>query len=121
MIEGQELISFTTYNYLGMSGDPEVSAAAKEAIDKYGTSVSASRLVSGEKPIHRELEMAIANFIGAEDATVLQGDNESESLRLPGLGEDGALGVARDRRAGGECLCESGIRPAQDNSPRPRC
>jgi 7-keto-8-aminopelargonate synthetase-like enzyme len=46
-IDGRELISFATYNYLGMSGDPAVSAAAKEAIDRFGTSSSASRLVSG--------------------------------------------------------------------------
>ena len=51
-----------------MSGDPRVAAAAKEAIDRYGTSVSASRLVSGEKTIHRELERAIADFLGTEDA-----------------------------------------------------
>ena len=43
-----------------------------EAIDRYGTSVSASRLVSGEKTIHRELEQAIADFIGAEAADRLR-------------------------------------------------
>ena len=40
----------------------------KAAIDRYGTSVSASRLVSGEKPIHRDLERAIAGFLGTQDA-----------------------------------------------------
>ena len=49
MIGGRELINFSSYNYLGMSGDPAVSAAAKAAIDRYGTSASASRLVSGQK------------------------------------------------------------------------
>ncbi len=49
VINGRELISWASYNYLGMSGDPAVKAAAKEAIDRYGTSVSASRLVSGEE------------------------------------------------------------------------
>ena len=43
------MINFSSYNYLGMSGDPAVAQAAKEAIDRYGTSVSASRLVSGQK------------------------------------------------------------------------
>ena len=47
IIDGRELINFSSYNYLGMSGDPAVSAAAKAAIDRYGTSASASRLVSG--------------------------------------------------------------------------
>lgn len=64
-IGGRELINFSSYNYLGTSGDPAVSQAAKDAVDQYGTSVSASRLVSGEKSLHRELERAIASFVGA--------------------------------------------------------
>lgn len=70
---GTSLINFCSYNYLGMSGDPEVSQAAIDAINKYGTSVSASRLVSGERPLHRKLEKAIAEWIGAEDAIVFVG------------------------------------------------
>ncbi|WP_286146596.1 aminotransferase class I/II-fold pyridoxal phosphate-dependent enzyme [Arthrospira platensis] len=50
-----------------------VSQATKDAIDRYGTSASASRLLSGEKPIHRELEKAIANFIGTQDSIVYVG------------------------------------------------
>ena len=66
--EGREHITFSRYNYLGMSGDPVVSQAAKDAIDRYGTSVSASRLASGERPLHRELEKEIADLIGTEDS-----------------------------------------------------
>lgn len=73
IINGRELINYATYNYLGMSGDPIVSQATKDAIDRYGTSASASRLLSGEKPIHRELEKAIADFIGTEDSIVYVG------------------------------------------------
>jgi 8-amino-7-oxononanoate synthase len=58
---------------LGMSGDPNVTAAVVEATKKYGTSVSASRLVSGEKDIHRELEREIADWVGVEDSIVLVG------------------------------------------------
>lgn len=67
-ISGNDLISYSGYNYIGMSGDPFVIERAKQAIDKYGTSPSASRLVTGEKPIHGELERAISKFIGAESA-----------------------------------------------------
>jgi len=56
-----------------MSGDPAVTAAAKGAIDRFGTSVSASRLVSGEKTIHGELERAIAELVGAEDSVTFVG------------------------------------------------
>lgn len=70
IIGGVEMLNFSSYNYLGFSGHPEVIAAAKDAIDRYGTSVSASRLVSGERPIHRKLEEGIARHIGVEDAVV---------------------------------------------------
>ena len=68
--QGREYITFSRYNYLGMSGDPVVSQAAKDAIDRYGTSVSASRLASGERPLHREIEKEIADLIGTEDSLV---------------------------------------------------
>jgi 8-amino-7-oxononanoate synthase len=67
-IGGREFLNFSSYNYLGLSGHPAVSQAAKDAIDRYGTSVSASRAVSGERPLHRELEAALANAYGAQDA-----------------------------------------------------
>src|SRR6202030_1844546 len=60
VIGGETFANFSSYNYLGLGGHPEVNAAAKAAIDRYGTSASASRLVSGERPIHRELERALA-------------------------------------------------------------
>lgn len=69
-IGGIEMLNFSSYNYLGFSGHPEVMEAAKNAIDRYGTSVSASRLVSGERPVHRKLEKALADHIGVEDAVV---------------------------------------------------
>lgn len=72
-IQGREYINYTSYNYIGMSGDPHVSDAAKQAIDNYGTSVSASRLASGERPLHRELERELADFLGQEDCLVLIG------------------------------------------------
>ena len=70
-INGREFINYASYNYLGLSGDARVAAAAKAAIDQYGTSVSASRLVSGERPIHRQLEAALAEAYGVDDAVVM--------------------------------------------------
>jgi len=67
-IDGKEYINFASYNYLGLCGHPAVNEAAKEAIERYGTSVSASRPVSGERPIHRELEQAIARAYDVDDA-----------------------------------------------------
>jgi 8-amino-7-oxononanoate synthase len=67
-IGGREYLNFSSYNYLGMSGHPAVSAAATAAITRYGTSVSASRPVSGERPLHRELEAGLAAAYGTDDA-----------------------------------------------------
>jgi 8-amino-7-oxononanoate synthase len=69
-IDGRELVNFSSYNYLGLCGDARVSAAAKEAIERYGTSVSASRLVSGERALHHVLERGIADAYGVEDCLV---------------------------------------------------
>jgi 8-amino-7-oxononanoate synthase len=71
VIGGREVLNFSSYNYLGMSGHPVVSAAATAAIERYGTSVSASRLLSGEKPLHRELERGLAELIGTEDCVAM--------------------------------------------------
>ncbi len=69
-IEGREYLNFSSYNYLGLSGHPAINKAAKEAIDRYGTSASASRLVAGERPIQRELEEALADLYEVEDCVV---------------------------------------------------
>ena len=60
VIDGREVLNFSSYNYLGLIGLARVREAAKDAIDRYGTSTSASRVVSGEKTVHRELEAASA-------------------------------------------------------------
>ncbi|GAB4552316.1 MAG: hypothetical protein Tsb0014_46220 [Pleurocapsa sp.] len=71
--DNRQLINYSSYNYLGMSGDRIVTEAAQDAIAQYGTSVSASRLLSGERPLHLELEREIADLIGTEDAIVYVG------------------------------------------------
>lgn len=77
VIDGREYIDFGNYNYAGMSGRPEVSEAAKKAIDQYGTSASGSRLLAGEKPIHGELERAIAEWKHTEAAVVCVGGHST--------------------------------------------
>ena len=67
-IGGKPYLNFSSYNYLGLNGDPRVAAAARAAIDRHGVSASASRLVSGERPVHAALERALAESYGTEDA-----------------------------------------------------
>jgi 8-amino-7-oxononanoate synthase len=69
-IDGRQLINFCVYDYVGMAHDSEVTAAAKAAIDRYGTGAGASRLISGEKQVHRELEQTLAVFLNVPAAIV---------------------------------------------------
>ncbi|MFF2786325.1 type I polyketide synthase [Streptomyces sp. NPDC058049] len=71
VVDGRELLSFSSYNYLGMATHPQVNEAAHEAIERCGTSVSASRLLSGSRPLHLELEREIADLLGCEAAITL--------------------------------------------------
>lgn len=77
MIGNRPYINFASYNYIGLNGHPEIVSAAKAAIDRYGTSVSASRPVSGERPVHRDLEHALARVHGTEDCVVLVGGHST--------------------------------------------
>ena len=71
IINGAEVINFSSYNYLGMSGHPAVAEAVSDAVRRWGSSCSASRPISGEKPVHRELELELAKLLGTEDAIAL--------------------------------------------------
>lgn len=72
-----EVINFGSYNYVCMSGDPEVNEAAEEALKKYGTSAGGSRLLAGEKTVHRQLEEKIAEWKHTEAAVVLVGGHST--------------------------------------------
>ncbi|MEN6558049.1 MAG: aminotransferase class I/II-fold pyridoxal phosphate-dependent enzyme [Thermoguttaceae bacterium] len=90
IINGRHYINFSSYNYIGMAGDPTVNEAAKAAVDHYGTSASASRLVSGQKKIHVELEREITRFLGVEDTITFAGGhstNETVIGHLMGPGD----------------------------------
>jgi 8-amino-7-oxononanoate synthase len=77
LIGNKAYVNFASYNYLGLNGHPHIANAAKAAIDRYGTTVSASRPVSGERPIHRELEQRLARIHGCEDCVVLVGGHST--------------------------------------------
>jgi len=67
---GRERVNFCVYDYVGMAHDARVTVAAKAAIDRYGTGAGASRLVAGEKQVHRDLEQALAGFLGTPASIV---------------------------------------------------
>lgn len=69
-IAGDSYINFASYDYLGLNQHPEVGKAAIDAISQFGTSVSASRVVAGERPAHGALEAALSQFYETEAALV---------------------------------------------------
>ena len=69
-IDGTEYVNFASYNYVDLNGHPQITEAVKAAVDQYGISASASRVVAGERPIHREFEDELAKFYGVESAVV---------------------------------------------------
>ena len=64
---GEEVINFCANNYLGLSNNPEVIKAAKEAMDTHGYGMSSVRFICGTQDIHKDLEQRIANFYKTED------------------------------------------------------
>ena len=68
LVNGREMGMFASYSYLGLVGHPKINAAAKAAIDKFGTGTHGVRTLAGSLTVHRELEETIAAFKGAEAA-----------------------------------------------------
>jgi 8-amino-7-oxononanoate synthase len=68
LLEGGPVVSFASNDYLGLSGHPGVVAAAQAALDRWGAGAGASRLVTGSRPVHRELEHELADWKGTEAA-----------------------------------------------------
>ncbi len=89
-LEGREVINFASNDYLGLAGDERLIQAAIAATQEYGTGSTGSRLLSGHRKLHRELENAIASLKQTEDALVFS------SGYLANLGTIAALVGKRD-------------------------
>jgi len=89
-IDGRDVVSFTSFDYLGLAAHPDVARAAKAAIDRFGTSASASRMVGGNNTLLDELDEELAAFLGTERAVVFPcgyGTNASLFNHLFGAGD----------------------------------
>lgn len=89
-LEGKPVINFASNDYLGLAGDERLIEAAVAATQAYGTGSTGSRLLSGHRALHRELEIAIASLKQTEDALVFS------SGYLANLGTVAALVGERD-------------------------
>jgi 8-amino-7-oxononanoate synthase len=68
LVNGREMGMFASYSYLGLIGHPRINAAAKQAVDQYGTGTHGVRTLAGTLKLHQQLEETIANFKQAESA-----------------------------------------------------
>jgi len=69
-MEGRPRIMLASNNYLGLTGDERVMQGARDALMRYGTGLTGSRLMNGTTPLHLELERELAEWMGTEDAIV---------------------------------------------------
>jgi 8-amino-7-oxononanoate synthase len=96
-LEGRTVLNFASNDYLGLAGDERLKQAAIAAIQQYGTGSTGSRLLSGHRPIHRELEKEIAQWKQTEDAIVFS------SGYAANMGTITALVGAKDLILSDEC------------------
>jgi len=68
LADGSELLNFCANNYLGLANHPAVIAAAKDGMDSHGFGMASVRFICGTQDIHRQLEQALATFLGMEEA-----------------------------------------------------
>ncbi len=69
--DGHGMLMMSSYDYLGLIGDPRIDEAAVQATLRYGTSTSGARLLTGTLDVHRKMEKDLAAFKGTEDALTL--------------------------------------------------
>ena len=91
-VGGRTLLNFCANNYLGLSAHPEVLAAAHHALDTHGFGLSSVRFICGTQDLHKQLEAAIARFVGMEDAILYAAAFDANGgLFEPLLGEQDAI------------------------------
>src|SRR5437764_8927282 len=67
-VGGREVLNFCANNYLGLANHPALVEAAQEGLRRYGYGLSSVRFICGTQDVHRELETALARFLGKDDA-----------------------------------------------------
>lgn len=94
ILDGRPVVSFAGNDYLGLASHPAVIAAAREAVERWGTGATASRLVVGTRPGHEALEADLAEWKGAEAALVFSTGYQANLGVLTTLGGPGVLVVS---------------------------
>jgi 8-amino-7-oxononanoate synthase len=91
VVDGRAVVSFASNDYLGLTQHPRVVDAARAALDRWGAGSGASRLVVGGRPIHSELEVALADWKGCEAALLFPTGFAANLGVLTTFGAEGGL------------------------------
>lgn len=98
---GEQVINYTTYDFLGLSADPQVQQAAIEAASRYGVGLSSQRMMCGTLQIHKELEEWLRGFLKVEDVILF------------GSGYQANIGVFAPLFGSRDCIiCDEGVHPS---------
>lgn len=90
--EGKQVVNFCANNYLGLSDNPRLIKAAKDAMDTHGFGMSSVRFICGTQDIHKELEKAIADYFKTDDAILYAACFDANGgLFEPLFGEEDAI------------------------------
>jgi len=113
-IGGRKVIMAGSNNYLGLTADPRVKEAAKNAVEKYGTGCSGSRYLTGTLDLHVELERRLASFFGKEDCLLYSTGYQTAQGIIPTLVQRGEYVVSdKDNHA---CIVAGNLMAAGANS-----
>ncbi len=96
-VEGHTKVMLGSNNYLGLTGDPRVKEAAREALERFGTGLTGSRFLNGTTPLHLDLERELTEFMGTEDVIVFTTGHQANL---------GCLGTILE--PGDTVICDSG-------------
>ena len=121
IFEGRPVVMLGSNNYLGLTADERVRRAAVDAVSRYGTGLTGSRLLNGSLPLHRELEEELADWVGLEAALVFTtGYAANLGLMVSLLGEGDAAFVDSAAHASlvdGGRFSEGTLRAFRHNRP----
>jgi glycine C-acetyltransferase len=91
-VGGREMLNLCANNYLGLADDPRLAAAAKAAIDAQGWGMASVRFICGTQTLHRDLERALARFLGTDDSILFAACFDANGgLFEPLLGPEDAI------------------------------
>ena len=96
-VEGNTKVMLGSNNYLGLTGDPRVKEAARDALERFGTGLTGSRFLNGTTPLHLALERELTEFMGTEDVIVFTTGHQANL---------GCLGTILE--PGDTVICDSG-------------